>query len=125
MIHQWKDLNDVFAIGKTEIWYQTPDTWNKAKKTGLLPFQPDSKNMRATHSLLGSIAPCPNGEFDETDLEEIFTKMQGEFWSPNGEARTMIRSRNLLHTSMSVGDCVKLPNNCIWQVHAFGFELIK
>lgn len=31
--------------------------------------------------------------------------MQGEIWSPNGEANELIRSKGLFHTSMSVGDC--------------------
>jgi len=30
--------------------------------------------------------------------------MQGEIWSPNGEARPLIESLGLSHTSMSVGD---------------------
>jgi len=40
------------------------------------------------------------------NLEDIFEKMQGEHWSPNGEARPFIESLDLDHTSMSVGDCV-------------------
>jgi hypothetical protein len=33
--------------------------------------------------------------------------MQGEQWSPNGEARELIRSLGLSHASMSIGDVVE------------------
>ena len=37
-------------------------------------------------------------------LQDIFWYMQGENWSPNGEATELIRLLGLHHTSMSVGD---------------------
>lgn len=37
---------------------------------------------------------------------EVFSAMQGEIWSPNGEARAIIEAAGLKHTSMSVGDCL-------------------
>jgi len=37
-------------------------------------------------------------------LEEAFMKGQGDYWSPNGEARSLIRGLGLEHTSLSVGD---------------------
>ena len=40
------------------------------------------------------------------DLEQVFILMQGEVWSPNGEARDLITGLGLKHTSMSVGDIV-------------------
>ncbi len=39
-------------------------------------------------------------------LEEVFHIMQGEIWSPQGEARDLIRALGLHHTSMSVGDVI-------------------
>lgn len=41
------------------------------------------------------------------DLEEVFQKMQGENWSPNGEARPIIAALGLHHTSMSTGDLIE------------------
>jgi len=41
------------------------------------------------------------------DMEEAFFKMQGENWSPNGEARSLIEYLELHHTSMSVGDLLQ------------------
>ena len=36
--------------------------------------------------------------------EEVYRQMQGFVWSPNGEARPIIESVGVFHTSMSVGD---------------------
>jgi len=41
------------------------------------------------------------------DLDNVFYKMQGEVWSPNGEVSDLIRLLGLKHTSMSVGDVVQ------------------
>lgn len=46
------------------------------------------------------------GTISADDLEDVFCKMQGECWSPRGEARGLISSLGLRHTSMSVGDIV-------------------
>lgn len=80
-------------IGNTAIWYQKPIR-GRMFTTGHI----DPENLEATHSLLGTIA--------ETDLERIFAVMQGDHWSPKGEARDLIESAGLGHTSMSVGDVV-------------------
>jgi hypothetical protein len=41
--------------------------------------------------------------------ELVFDQFQAENWSPNGEARDLIASKGLLHTSMSTGDIVTRP----------------
>ncbi len=40
------------------------------------------------------------------DMDAVYYFMQGEIWSPNGEAKDLIRSLGLSHTSMSIGDVV-------------------
>ena len=40
------------------------------------------------------------------NLDQVFHRMQGEVWSPEGEARDYIRFLGLKHTSMSVGDVI-------------------
>lgn len=40
------------------------------------------------------------------DLQNLYVFMQGENWSPNGEARDLIKGLGLKHTSMSVGDII-------------------
>ena len=60
------------------------------------------------------------------DLEEVYASMQGEVWSPHGEARELIKSLGLKHTSMSVGDVV-LDEEAkrYWMVAFIGFEELK
>jgi hypothetical protein len=43
---------------------------------------------------------------DADDAEEAWTLMQGEIWSPRGQARELISGLGLGHTSMSVSDCL-------------------
>lgn len=60
---------------------------------------------------------------DDVELEQIYSDMQGERWSPNGEARFLIKSLNLQHTSMSVGDVVEdVVQNKFWIVRSCGFD---
>lgn len=57
-------------------------------------------------------------------LEQVFMKMQGGIWSPNGEARELIKSKGLTHTSMSIGDAVKIDGK-IMVVMGVGWEVLK
>lgn len=60
------------------------------------------------------------------DLESVYFHQQGENWSPNGEARGLIESKGLHHTSMSVGDVVFDKDAGIyWQCASAGWEEIK
>ncbi|MCP3927282.1 MAG: hypothetical protein GY714_32385 [Desulfobacterales bacterium] len=60
------------------------------------------------------------------DMEEIFLYMQGEVWSPAGEARELIRALGLVHTSMSVGDVIRDYTNKKWYIVApAGFEEVQ
>jgi hypothetical protein len=43
------------------------------------------------------------------DLDDAYTKMQGEKWSPNGVAFQLISQIGVGHTSMSIGDCLYEP----------------
>ncbi len=60
------------------------------------------------------------------DVESCFYFMQGEVWSPNGEARPLIEKLGLHHTSMSVGDVVHdVDANIFWQVNFAGWEEVR
>lgn len=63
-------------------------------------------------------------DWDTKDcLEEIFYRMQGEVWSPHGEARYMIASLGVQHTSMSIGDIARdEQTGKVWRVAMFGWE---
>ena len=59
-------------------------------------------------------------------LEEVFYAMQGEQWSPHGEARELIRSLGLKHTSMSVGDVIyDVSARKYYVVDFIGFSELK
>lgn len=60
------------------------------------------------------------------NLDDVYFKMQGEIWSPNGEARELIRSKDLRHTSMSIGDVIYDPTeDKMHQVDVIGFKEVK
>jgi hypothetical protein len=62
----------------------------------------------------------------ESDLEKVFREMQGEIWSPNGEAYDLIDALGVEHTSMSTNDIVVGPDNVAWIVDRNGFsKLVK
>lgn len=49
-------------------------------------------------------------EIKAAHLYDVFLLMQGERWSPNGEARSIIERAGLSYTSMSVGDVVEMQD---------------
>ena len=109
-----------YAAGPTEIWYMKPEFfrdgifgYNYLKKENLLP---KADNLSKTHILLGSIK--------ETDPDKIFQMMQGENWSPAGEAKDLIKEKGLKHTSMSMGDVIVTPHKTL-MVDFAGFAEIK
>ena len=68
-----------------------------------------------------------NGEkyMDWVLLQHVFERMQGEIWSPNGEAREVIRALELCHTSMSAGDVIfDAAKEEYYQVGILGFKKI-
>ena len=67
--------------------------YDQMKKNNLLP---DPRNLTKTHVLLKLI--------EARNLDQVYFKMQGEDWSPTGEAREFAASKGVQHTSMSVGD---------------------
>lgn len=59
------------------------------------------------------------------DKENAFMFMQGENWSPQGEARGLIRDLDLKHTSMSVGDVIEdMTTGEVFMVDMAGFKKI-
>lgn len=69
--------------------------------------------------LLSFAVPC------KVKLDDIYCVMQGDFWSPEGEARELITWRGLRHTSMSVGDLIhNLSLDKLYEVDTVGFKEI-
>jgi hypothetical protein len=88
-------------------------------REGIMGARPDPANLAATHVFLRQMEIYE--ERIPQALEDAYSLMQGEVWSPNGEARELIRSKDLEHTSMSVGD-IAIVNGKAWIVASFGFE---
>jgi len=114
---QYKSLNDAYPAGSTEVWYWKEDFARDAMmganwlaKKGLMP---KPENISDNYVLIGKIA--------ETNPEKVYMMMQGEMWSPRGQARSMIRSSGTGHTSMSMGDIVKIGGKFM-MVDRFGFQ---
>lgn len=118
----WKTLNDAevydpgLGRGKTAIYYMNSKAFrdfnmgsNWLIKRKLLPTP---ETITDTHILLGTIK--------ETNLDRIFYLMQGEIWSPQGEANNLIRKKGLKHTSMSVGDIIH-SRGTFYMVDSTGF----
>jgi hypothetical protein len=58
-------------------------------------------------------------------LHEVYYRMQGDVWSPNGEMRDFIKLCGLSHTSMSVGDVIYSEEfDTFFGVCSFGFEVL-
>jgi hypothetical protein len=47
---------------------------------------------------------------------EVYSNMQGDNWSPRGEARKLIKAVGLSHTSMSVGDVIVDSHGAVFEV---------
>jgi hypothetical protein len=117
---QYSSLTDVYPDGTTEVWYWKDDHgrdfmmgFNWLKKRGI---DVSAETIPQTHALIGTLK--------ETNPEKIFYMMQGETWSPEGQARNMIRASGTGHTSMSVGDVIH--SNGKWlMVDRFGFQDIE
>lgn len=61
----------------------------------------------------------------EAGLEQVFMQMQGEVWSPNGEARAMIEELGLWHTSLSTGDVVLDDEGNVWTCMFVGWKKVE
>lgn len=97
---------------KYRVYYMKPDFF----RDGCFGRKPNIDDLEATHVFLK--------ETEASHLEALFGQMQGEVWSPNGEARPLIEARGLQHTSMSVGDVAVDPNGLASVVATFGFVQI-
>lgn len=97
---------------KYAIWYMKPE-WFPQGISGMLP---DPNNLEKTHVHLMDFS------IQKDDLERLYMELQGERWSPNGEARPLIKSKGLQHTSMSVGDIAISSDGHKHIVAMVGFE---
>ena len=101
-----------------DVFYMRPDFI----KNGLLGYKycklqnkvPDPKALGVTHTYVKML--------EAESLDDVFHKMLGEVWSPNGEARPLMEYLGLNHTSMCVGDVVVSEDGIAHMVDMFGFK---
>jgi len=128
-VPQYKSLNDaatlqpILAKGQLEVWYVKANFtrdfgmgYKFLDERNLLPH--NEKELKRSHVLLGKIKGIGT---NESGLEKLYMVMQGEVWSPKGEAYNMISKSGSYHTSMSVGDLVRKGND-LWIVDHHGFH---
>ena len=112
----YKSLEDVYPAGPTEIWYWKSDNGRDfmmgMKWLSERGVEVTKASLQDTHVKIGTIA--------ETNPEKVYGMMQGENWSPEGEARELISKSGSGHTSMSVGDVLVIGGK-LQMVDRFGF----
>lgn len=105
---------------RCQVWYMNRKGWSRFAGYGAeLPTIDDV----AEHYNIISVQDFGSGNNEMVALEAIFVAMQGENWSPNGEARPLLEALDLEHTSMSVGDVVRCGDKA-WVVAGEGFTPI-
>lgn len=114
---QYKSLNDVYPAGQTEVWYWKENFGRDAMM---------GANWLQKHGKMPTLASIGQdykliGKIKETNPEKVFMMMQGDMWSPAGQARSMIKASGTGHTSMSVGDIIKIGSKML-MVDRFGFH---
>jgi len=120
-----------------KIWYMNKKGWRLfggnlsemtlQRKNQTHPLlRPTVATLEDTHTLLMTLerAEIPRVRKEHESLDDVFAWMQGENWSPNGEARPLIAAKGLFHTSMSVGDVMDYGGE-YYMVAPLGFELIQ
>jgi len=103
---QYVSLRDASSIdpryghGGGKVWYARPEFARESRmghrwlrERGLLPT---AGTLRRYYALVGVL--------DTASPEEAYGLMQGERWSPEGQARSLITWLGLSHTTMGVGD---------------------
>ncbi len=93
------------TAGKFRVFYAR----SPAALLGRTPY-PAIADLPTTHILVRSL--------QAEDRAHVYWLMQGEQWSPHGEARPLIEKLGLSHTSLSLGDVVQTPDGryhvCAW-----------
>lgn len=103
-------INPIFAVGsKVKIWFvksgMTRDLCDGVIKARDYGVYVDLNNLEATHALLGECAG-----HEHILPGELVIALQGERWSPTGEAWDLIESKSLSHTTFMRGDIIQIDD---------------
>lgn len=120
----YKSLNDCSlcpAGDSVQIWYQKREMLESSMFTRYKNVDPTC--LEKTHVLLGTM-DIPD-ENEQYILDRIYDTMQGEIWSPCGQALSLISHLGLMHTSMTVGDVVRFASGNCWICMPVGWMVQK
>lgn len=108
-------------LRKYQVWYMKPEWF----RSGICGDEPNAWDIPKTHIHLKDVEIAAGKNYGD-ECEAIWLMMQGENWSPNGEARPLIEKKGLRHTSMSVGDAlVEVDSGNVFLVSSVGFKCIR
>ena len=128
-----KTIDPIFAEGtEVKVWYVKEEFTRSfcmgagmaAKCDGNVI---DTNDMTKFHTLIGTIAGTGNNSTEAADV--IASCLQGEYFSPNGEARNLISSLGLCHTSFMAGDVIQIGDKFYtvdrWTIKEFNNDTFK
>lgn len=124
MPNSYKSLSDckLFKAGdEVEVWYMNQGFFADGIMGNSGPV--NVNDLTKTHILLGTIGATLRARTDMID--DLFGLLQGERWSPKGEARELILDKGLLHTSMSVGDIIRFKDGDTYFCANKGWEKLN
>jgi hypothetical protein len=107
------------------IWYQTKETFRNISGLGVITAVEKGLSefsLGLTHKAICEFYVDGNNAIKT--LDNVYNWMQGEVWSPNGEARDIIRASGCGHTSMSSGDVVQIGDR-FFSCEMFAFKEIN
>ncbi len=109
--------NEAYAPGDVEVYYMRPELFHKLINGPYACVKgdvasPTLATLDATHIKLGTIS--------ERSIGKAWCDLQGDFWSPMGQANGLLDAKGLRHTSMSVGDVFVIDGRII-MVDGCGF----
>lgn len=132
----YQTLNDaqihdpIFRDGDhVKVWYVNPNFHRSFCMGARMAAEFDNNfiditDMTKTHVLVGSFAGSP-----DLTADDVAGIMQGECWSPNGEARDLIQSLGLHHTSFMSGDVIQIGDTFYttdrWAIVEFNNDYFK
>jgi len=125
------EVREVLKPGDAEVYYMTHEGFSKWHSK--LAFS-ENKELPTPEEIVDGVDDNDNhlwvqiGKVNATidNLDKLSYALQGDFWSPNGEADWIMSSMNggPGHTTLSVGDAIKVDER--WFVAmGFGWDEIK
>ena len=96
------------------VYYARRPTFHASGKNGTPSLT--AAALRLTHAWLF--------EIEATSLDDAFRRMQGESWSPQGEAHELLDALGLHHASMSVGDVLRDQEGTYWECLDQGWRVL-